>query len=67
MGKGEKRMFIESSRDIMKQVIAERHPGPTCICDECLIFKHNGVEDAKERFPGSFLVERNSGDGNLPS
>jgi len=65
--KKQPRRFIESGREIIKQIIKERHPGPGCICNECLIMTHNGAEEAKERMPGSFLVEHPNKDTSKPS
>ncbi len=63
----EKRRFIQSSREMVEQIIKERHPGPGCICNACLIMKLEGAEEAKERLPGSFLVEHPNKDGSQPS
>lgn len=60
------RMFIQSSRETVKKIVAERNHGPRCICDDCLIFKFLGAQDAKKQIPESFLMERNKADGNTP-
>lgn len=61
------RRFIESGREIMEQIIKERHPGPGCICNACYIMTHEGASEAKEQLPGSFLVEHPNKDASKPS
>ena len=59
--------FIQSGREIVEQIIKESHPGPECICDDCLIMTLSGAKEAKERVPGSFLVEHPNKDASKPS
>lgn len=55
--KKETRMFIQSSREIMNQLIEERKHGPKCPCDDCFIFLYEGARRAQEKHPGSYLID----------
>lgn len=55
--KKEPRRFIQSSREIINQLIEERKHGPKCPCDDCFIFLYEGARRAKEDLPGSYLVD----------
>lgn len=52
------RRFIQSSKETIKKIVAERNHGPGCPCNTCYIMEHEGADDAKERQRGSFLIER---------
>lgn len=52
-----KNKFIESSKEIIEQIVAERKHGPRCPCNTCYIMEHEGADDAKAQLQGSFLVE----------
>lgn len=54
--KKKERMFIQSARDARAQFTDKNH-GPTCACDDCFIFLHEGARQVKVKSPGSFFID----------